>query len=62
MQAGVGHYGVFSGKRWEKQVYPIVRNIDPGERVGGGGGGGGGGGEPISPACEERGWNKKFHT
>src|SRR5262245_9796304 len=26
MQAGVGHYGVFSGKRWEEQVYPIVRN------------------------------------
>src|SRR5262245_7333144 len=23
MQAGVGHYGVFSGKRWENQVYPI---------------------------------------
>jgi poly(3-hydroxybutyrate) depolymerase len=27
MQAGVGHYGVFSGKRWESQVYPIVRNM-----------------------------------
>jgi polyhydroxyalkanoate depolymerase len=27
MQAGVGHYGVFSGKRWEDQVYPIVRNM-----------------------------------
>jgi poly(3-hydroxybutyrate) depolymerase len=27
MQAGVGHYGVFSGRRWEKQVYPIVRNL-----------------------------------
>jgi poly(3-hydroxybutyrate) depolymerase len=26
LQAGVGHYGVFSGKRWEAQVYPIVRN------------------------------------
>ena len=26
MQAGVGHYGVFSGRRWETQVYPIVRN------------------------------------
>ena len=24
---GVGHYGVFSGKRWEEQVYPIVRNM-----------------------------------
>jgi len=27
MQAGVGHYGVFAGKRWEEQVYPIVRNM-----------------------------------
>jgi polyhydroxyalkanoate depolymerase len=27
MQAGVGHYGVFSGRRWEEQVYPIVRNL-----------------------------------
>jgi len=27
MQAGVGHYGVFSGKRWEKQVYPILKNV-----------------------------------
>jgi len=27
MQAGVGHYGVFSGKRWEEQVYPILRNV-----------------------------------
>lgn len=26
MQAGVGHYGVFSGQRWERQIYPIVRN------------------------------------
>jgi poly(3-hydroxybutyrate) depolymerase len=26
MQAGVGHYGVFSGKRWNSQIYPIVRN------------------------------------
>jgi len=26
MQAGVGHYGVFSGKRWEKQIYPVVQN------------------------------------
>jgi polyhydroxyalkanoate depolymerase len=26
MQAGVGHYGVFSGKRWESQIYPIVKN------------------------------------
>jgi polyhydroxyalkanoate depolymerase len=27
LQAGVGHYGVFSGKRWEGQVYPILRNM-----------------------------------
>jgi poly(3-hydroxybutyrate) depolymerase len=26
MQAGVGHYGVFSGKRWASQIYPLVRN------------------------------------
>ena len=27
LQAGVGHYGVFSGRRWESQVYPIVQNF-----------------------------------
>jgi len=27
MQVGVGHYGVFSGKKWETQIYPLVRNI-----------------------------------
>ena len=27
MQTGVGHYGLFSGKRWETQIYPIVRNL-----------------------------------
>jgi polyhydroxyalkanoate depolymerase len=26
LQAGVGHYGVFAGKRWDAQVYPVVRN------------------------------------
>lgn len=26
LQPGVGHYGVFSGKRWETQIYPLVRN------------------------------------
>ena len=26
MQAGVGHYGVFNGRRWETQIYPVVRN------------------------------------
>lgn len=27
LQPGVGHYGVFSGRRWESQIYPIVRNM-----------------------------------
>jgi polyhydroxyalkanoate depolymerase len=27
MQVGVGHYGVFSGRKWEGQVYPLVRNM-----------------------------------
>jgi poly(3-hydroxybutyrate) depolymerase len=27
LQAGVGHYGTFSGKRWEQQIYPVVRNL-----------------------------------
>jgi len=27
LQAGVGHYGVFSGSKWERQIYPIVRNF-----------------------------------
>jgi polyhydroxyalkanoate depolymerase len=26
LQPGAGHYGVFSGKRWETQVYPQVRH------------------------------------
>jgi polyhydroxyalkanoate depolymerase len=26
MQAGVGHYGVFNGRRWDSQIYPVVRN------------------------------------
>jgi poly(3-hydroxybutyrate) depolymerase len=26
MQAGVGHYGVFAGRRWAGQIYPLVRN------------------------------------
>jgi polyhydroxyalkanoate depolymerase len=25
VQAGVGHYGVFSGRRWNQQIYPVVR-------------------------------------
>jgi len=27
MQAGVGHYGVFSGRRWQNDIYPIVRDM-----------------------------------
>jgi polyhydroxyalkanoate depolymerase len=27
LQPGVGHYGVFSGRRWETQVYPMVRSV-----------------------------------
>jgi len=27
VQAGVGHYGVFSGRRWQNQIYPLVRNV-----------------------------------
>jgi poly(3-hydroxybutyrate) depolymerase len=27
LQANVGHYGVFSGKRWEREIYPVVRNM-----------------------------------
>ena len=27
MQAGVGHYGVFSGNRWTHQIYPLVKNV-----------------------------------
>ncbi|NRP89593.1 polyhydroxyalkanoate depolymerase [Rhizobium lusitanum] len=27
LQANVGHYGVFNGRRWETEIYPIVRNM-----------------------------------
>jgi polyhydroxyalkanoate depolymerase len=27
LQPGVGHYGVFSGTRWERQIYPVVRSF-----------------------------------
>ena len=27
MQTGVGHYGVFSGRRWNSEVYPVVREM-----------------------------------
>jgi poly(3-hydroxybutyrate) depolymerase len=26
VQAGVGHYGVFSGRRWQQQIYPVLRD------------------------------------
>ncbi len=26
VQTGVGHYGVFNGRRWETQVYPLLRD------------------------------------
>jgi len=27
LQAGAGHYGVFSGRRWEQEIYPRVRQM-----------------------------------
>jgi polyhydroxyalkanoate depolymerase len=27
VQPGVGHYGVFSGSRWQAQIFPLVKNI-----------------------------------
>lgn len=27
LQAGVGHYGVFSGKKWASQIYPVIRSV-----------------------------------
>jgi poly(3-hydroxybutyrate) depolymerase len=27
LQANVGHFGVFSGKKWEREIYPVVRNF-----------------------------------
>lgn len=27
VQPNVGHYGVFSGKRWQNQIYPLVRDV-----------------------------------
>jgi poly(3-hydroxybutyrate) depolymerase len=26
LQANVGHFGVFNGRRWENEIYPVVRN------------------------------------
>lgn len=27
LQMGVGHYGVFSGRRWEHEIYPVIREV-----------------------------------
>jgi poly(3-hydroxybutyrate) depolymerase len=27
VQAGVGHYGVFNGRHWAKEIYPMLRNV-----------------------------------
>jgi poly-beta-hydroxyalkanoate depolymerase len=27
LQTGVGHYGVFAGRRWRTQIYPIIREF-----------------------------------
>jgi polyhydroxyalkanoate depolymerase len=27
LQPGVGHYGLFAGRKWEKEIYPQVRNL-----------------------------------
>ena len=27
LQPGVGHYGVFSGSRWESEIYPVLRSF-----------------------------------
>jgi poly(3-hydroxybutyrate) depolymerase len=29
IQVGVGHYGVFSGRKWNQQIYPRVREVIP---------------------------------
>jgi poly(3-hydroxybutyrate) depolymerase len=34
LQAGVGHYGVFNGRRWDAHVYPVVRNHIQASRFG----------------------------
>ena len=27
LQTGVGHYGVFNGRRWANEIYPVVREM-----------------------------------
>jgi poly(3-hydroxybutyrate) depolymerase len=31
--AGAGHYGIFSGRRWRTEVYPVVRDFIAGQRA-----------------------------
>ena len=26
VRTGVGHYGVFTGRRWSREIYPLVRD------------------------------------
>jgi polyhydroxyalkanoate depolymerase len=33
LQPGVGHYGVFSGSRWEAEVYPVIRTFIEGAQI-----------------------------
>jgi len=35
VQTGVGHYGVFNGRRWQQEIYPVLRDlIHAGEAAG----------------------------
>ena len=34
VQPGAGHYGVFSGRRWQNEIYPIVRDFISAARPG----------------------------
>ena len=27
VQTGVGHYGVFNGRKWNNEIYPLVRDF-----------------------------------
>ena len=27
LQTGVGHYGVFNGRRWANEIYPLLREF-----------------------------------
>jgi poly(3-hydroxybutyrate) depolymerase len=33
VQQGVGHYGVFAGSAWEREIYPVVRGFIAGSRT-----------------------------